>query len=242
MSKAREWVRATRRRLIRATRCPRVGGIDFGDLGRTTPVSRNWGFDRGTPIDRLYIERFLEAHAADIRGRVLEVSNNDYTLRYGGARVTHSDVLHPSGGNPRATIIADLARPASELDGQFDCIICTQTLQLIYDVRSAATQLNRWLKPGGTLLATVPGISQISREDMHQTGDYWRFTVAAVSKMFGDEFGKGIVDVQVHGNVLASVAFLQGVAAEECDPAALLEQDPQFQMLLTIRATRNGQQ
>ena len=242
MSKSREWYRAGRRWLIRATRQPRVGGIDFGDLGGTTPVSRNWGFDRGTPIDRLYIERFLESHAADIRGRVLEVANNTYTLRHGGARVTQSDVLHPSEGNPRATIIADLARPTSELEGQFDCIICTQTLQLVYEVRSAVSQLSRWLKPGGTLLATVPGISQISREDMEQTGDYWRFTAAAVRKLVGDEFGTGNVDVQVLGNVLSSVAFLQGIAAEECDQAALLEHDPQFQMLLTIRATRSAQQ
>lgn len=242
MSKAREWYRAGRRWLIRATRRPRVGGIDFGDLGRTTPVSRNWGFDRGTPIDRLYIERFLESHAADIRGRVLEVANNTYTLRHGGARVTQSDVLHPSEGNPRATIIADLARPASELEGQFDCIICTQTLQLVYEVHSAVSQLHRWLKPGGTLLATVPGISQISREDMQQTGDYWRFTAAAMRKLVGDEFGTGDVDVQVLGNVLSSVAFLQGIAAEECDQAALLEHDPQFQMLLTIRAVRSAGQ
>lgn len=241
MSKAREWVRATRRRLIRATRRPRVGGIDFGDLGRTTPVSRNWGFDRGTPIDRLYIERFLEAHAADIRGRVLEVSNNDYTLRYGGARVTHSDVLHHCEGNPRATVVADLTEPCTRLEGAFDCIICTQTLQFIYEARRAVAQLHRWLKPGGTLLATVPGISQVSREDMQQTGDYWRFTDAALKRMLGDEFGGEAIEVHAHGNVLASVCLLQGVAVEDCDRALLLEDDPQFQLLLTVRATRSTQ-
>lgn len=240
MNKAREWVRSGRRWLIRSTRRPRVGGVNLGDLDRLTPISRNWGFDRGQPIDRLYIERFLAAHAADIRGRVLEVSNNEYTLRYGGRQVTRGDVLHPSEGNPRATIIADLARPEARLDGQFDCIICTQTLQLIYEVRDAVTQLHHWLKPGGTLLATVPGISQISREDMQQTGDYWRFTGAAVRRMFGDEFGADAVEVQVLGNVLASVAFLHGIAAEELDEAVLLEPDPQFQMLSTIRAVRRN--
>jgi SAM-dependent methyltransferase len=240
MSKAREWYRKGRRWLIRSTRRPGVGGVDLGDLDRLTPISRNWGFDRGTPIDRLYIEGFIKAHAADIRGRVLEVSNNDYTLRYGSGQVTRSDVLHPCEGNPRATIVADLAFPAQHLEGQFDCIICTQTLQLIYEFRNAVTQLHRWLKPGGVLLATVPGISQISMHDMEATGDYWRFTGAAVRKLFGDEFGDGAVEVSVLGNVLSSVAFLHGIAAEEFGEAKLLEADPQFQMLTTIRALRRA--
>jgi SAM-dependent methyltransferase len=240
MSKLGKWYGNGRRWLVRHTRRPGVGSIEFGDLGRLTPISRDWGFDRGTPIDRLYIERFLAAHAGDIRGRVLEVANNAYTLRFGGARVTRSDILHPSEGNPRATVIADLARAEPRLEATFDCIICTQTLQLIYDVRSAVTQLHRWLKPGGVLLATVPGISQISMQDMEQTGDYWRFTGAAVRKLFGDEFGADAIEVQVLGNVLASVAFLHGIAAEELDVAALLEADPQFQMLMTLRAVRGS--
>jgi SAM-dependent methyltransferase len=225
--------------LIRSTRHPRIGRVRLGDLDRLTPISRDWGFDRGTPIDRLYIERFVARHASDIRGHVLEVANNDYTLRYGGGRVTRGDVLHPTAGNPRATVIADLARPEPSLEGRFDCIICTQTLQLIYEVRDAVTQLHRWLKPGGVLLASVPGISQISREDMGQTGDYWRFTGVSVRKMFGAQFGADAVEVAVLGNVLAAVAFLHGIAAEEFDEASLLEADPQFQMLMTIRAVRS---
>jgi len=238
MSKLRELYRSGRRWLIRATRRPSIGAVDLGDLDRLTPISRNWGFDRGTPIDRLYIERFIAANTADIRGRVLEVSNNDYTVRYGSGRVTQSDILHPSEGNPRATVIADLAQPEQRLEGLFDCIICTQTLQLVYEVRNAVSQLRLWLKPGGTLLATVPGISQISMHDMDATGDYWRFTGAAVRKMFGAEFGMDAIKVEVLGNVLASVAFLEGISAEELDEAALLMADPQFQMLVTIRATR----
>lgn len=210
----------------------------FGDLDRLTPVSRDWGFDRGAPIDRFYIERFMAARAGDIKGRVLEVANNEYTLRYGGDRVTQSDVLHPVAGNPRATVIADFARPHPELEGLFDCIICTQTLQLIYEVRNAVTQLHRWLKPGGAVLASLPGISQISREDMEQTGDYWRFTSASAQRLFSDEFGEGRVEVGVLGNVLASIAFLHGVSCGELNEESLLEADPQFQMLMTVRAVR----
>jgi len=215
-----------------------VGTVQLGDLARLTPISRDWGFDRGRPIDRLFIERFMQSWAADIHGHVLEVSNNDYSVRFGGDRVTRSDILHPDEGNPRATVVADLAVPNAELEGRFDCIVCTQTLQLVYDFREAVSQLRRWLKPGGVALVSVPGISQISREDMQQTGDYWRFTGAAVRRMFAEEFGEDAIRVEVLGNVLAATAFLHGIAAEEFDEADLLEADPQFQMLTTVRAVR----
>ena len=238
MGKAREWYRAGRRWLLRATRRPGVGSIRLGDLARRTPISRNWGFDRGQPIDRFYIERFLAAHAADIQGRVLEASNNNYTLRFGGERVIQSDVLHPFEGNPRATVIADLTHTVPALEQQFDCIICTQVLQLIYETRDAMRQLHDWLKPGGVALVTVPGISQISREDMRLTGDYWRFTGAAAERMFAEAFGADRIDVTSWGNVLAAVSFLHGIAAEELDPDDLLDMDPQFPLLTTIRAVR----
>lgn len=240
MNTLRRLYRSARRRLIRASRQPRVNHVQFGDLLRVTPISRDWGFDRGTPIDRFFIERFLDANSSDIRGRVLEVSNNDYTIRYGGNRVTRSDILHPNDDNPRATVIADLAEPDPELNKQFDCIICTQTLQLIFETGNAITQLHDWLRPGGVLLATVPGISQISRMDMELSGDYWRFTSAAVHKMFAAEFGDDSVDVNTIGNVLTAIAFLHGIAAEEIDDASLLEHDPEFQLLMTIRAARQG--
>jgi SAM-dependent methyltransferase len=215
-----------------------VGSVRLGDLARRVPISRNWGFDRGQPIDRFYIERFLAAHAGDIRGRVLEASNNDYTLRFGGERVIQSDVLHPFEGNPRATVIADLTHTVPSLEGQFDCIICTQVLHLVYDVRDTLHQLHDWLKPGGVALVTVPGISQISREDMRLTGDYWRFTNAALERMFGEAFGIDRIEVTSWGNVLAAVCFLHGIAAEELDEEDLLEVDPQFQLLTTVRAVR----
>jgi SAM-dependent methyltransferase len=240
MSKAREWYRSARRRLVRATRRPQVGAVNLGDLARLTPISRDWGFDRGRPVDRFYIERFLSEHSSDIRGRVLEVSNNDYTVRFGGSRVSRSDVLDVTEGNPRATVIADLTVRKAELEGAFDCIVCTQTLQFIYDVRAAVSQLQRWLKPGGVALVSVPGIAQISREDMHRTGDYWRFTSASLERMFAEEFGDGAARVNVCGNVLAAVALLEGIAAEEIAAADLLETDPQFQLLLTVRAVRVG--
>ncbi|MGD2076228.1 MAG: methyltransferase domain-containing protein [Gammaproteobacteria bacterium] len=227
-----------RRRLMKYSRWPPVGGVDFGSLRRTRPISTDWGFDRGIPIDRYYIERFLAAHAMDIRGRVLEVADNEYTRRFGGDRVTRSDILHDTEGSPRATLVADLAHADHVPSDTFDCIICTQTLQLIYDVQTAVETLHRVLKPGGTLLVTVPVITQISRADMDRTGDYWRFTSAAAKRLFAERFPGGSVTVEVHGNVLASVAFLHGLAVEELQPSELDYRDPDYEMLVTVHVVK----
>src|SRR5712691_5482543 len=107
---------------------PPAGHVRFGHLRRLAPISRRWGKDRGgQPIDRYYIERFLAAHAADIRGRVLEVGDDTYTRRYGGDGVQEIDVLHAFPGNPKATIVADLAQDDDRLPpAAFDCVILTQ--------------------------------------------------------------------------------------------------------------------
>jgi SAM-dependent methyltransferase len=168
--------RETRRRLSRLAVWPPVGWIRFGQLRRLKPVTTDYGNSRGLEIDRYYIEKFLDKHASDIHGHVLEIKHNTYTLKYGGDRVTKSDVLHKVEGNPDATIVADLSNAGHLPSNTFDTIIFTQTLQFIYAIKSTVATLYRLLKPGGTLLATASGRAQVSREDYEQWGEYWRFT------------------------------------------------------------------
>ena len=233
-------VRPARKALLRSRQRPRIGGIAWGDFDRIRPINSNWGFERGTPIDRYYIDAFLEKNAGDIRGRVLEMSDNAYTKLFGGSRVEKSDILHPTDSNPRATIIADLTNSNQITDQLFDCIICTQTLQFIFDVRTAVESLFRFLKPGGVLLLTVPGISQISPEDMESTGDYWRFTTVALQRLLGAKFPAHAVHVESHGNVKTSIGLLHGISAEEVPDPELRESDPHYQLLLSARAQRPG--
>src|SRR5262249_31544196 len=141
---------------------------------RLQPIRPAFGVGHGQCIDRYYIETFLNQYATDIQGHVLEIAENTYTHRFGGQRVCHSDVLHVTPGHPRATITADLTCADHIQSETFDCIILTQTLQFIYDVRAVLCTLYRILKPGGVLLATFPGISQIARYDMEHWGEYWR--------------------------------------------------------------------
>ena len=207
-------------------------------LTRLDPVSRTFGFDRGKPVDRWYIERFLAEHADDVRGRVLEVAEPTYTQWYGGDEVTQSDVLYAAPGNPEATVVGDLATGQGLPRGAYDCFVMTQTLQVIYDVSGAVRGTRDVLAPNGVLLATVPGISQISREDRRDWGDWWRFTSDSARRLFGDAYGAENVEVEAHGNVLSAACFLYGFAAEELSEAELAHRDPDFEMLMTIRAVK----
>jgi hypothetical protein len=212
--------------------------MDFAALRTTAPLSRTFGADRGRPIDRHYIEGFLARHASDVRGRVLEFGDDAYTRRFGAGDVTRSDVLYPREGHPGATIVADIARPGALAGHEFDCIVCTQVLMYIYDVRAALGTLHDALAPGATLLATFPGISQISAHDMEQWGEYWRFTRASAQRLFADAFGAGALSVRSHGNVLAATGFLHGVTADELTRDELDFEDPQYEVTVTVRARR----
>lgn len=230
--------RATRRQIKRFTLWPPVGLIRWGDLRCLTPISGDWGYSRGLPIDRYYIEGFLLNHAGDIGGRVLEMKDSTYTLRYGAERVTKSDILHKTEGNPEATIVADLTCAEGLRDDIFDCIICTQTLQLIYDVRAAVMTLHRILKPGAVLLVTVPGITKISRYDMDHWGDYWRFTSLSARLLFEEVFASENVSVEAYGNPLSATAFLQGIASGELKQIELDYNDPDYEVLIAVRAAK----
>jgi glycosyltransferase involved in cell wall biosynthesis len=216
---------------------PSVGQVRLGDLRRLTPLSREFGYERGRPIDRYYIEAFLARQASDIRGRVLEIGDDSYTRQFGGERVVKRDILHAFAGNPLATIVADLTHADHIPSNSFDCIILTQTLHLLYDIRSAIQTIYRILKPGGVLLATVPGISQISIDEWAESW-YWSFTVLSIQRLFEEVFAKEQIEVQPHGNVLAATAFLNGLATEELRQEELDYDDPHYQLLITIRAVK----
>ena len=216
--------------LRRIRRPSGIGALD------PVPLSTEWGFDRGTPIDRYYIERFLESHAADVRGRVLEVKSSDYTRRFDRG-VVRADVLDLDPRNENATVVGDLTVAEQMPVGVFDCFVLTQTLQFIYDLRAAVANAHRLLAPGGVLLVTVPAVSRIAPRYGPAT-DFWRFTAASCLRLFGDVFGVENVEVRTFGNVLVDMAFLQGASLEEIPPAKLDVNDEYFPLIVAVRAVR----
>lgn len=219
----RREVRMHRRYLGRAFR-PNIWTVE--------PVSREFGFDRGQPVDRFYIEHFLAREAWAIRGTVLEVEHDLYTRRFGGNRVTRSDVLYRETGLPGATIVADLTDAPEIAADRFDCIILIHTLQYIFDATAALRTCRRILKPGGTLLIAVPFIGQYSPGDREHWGEYWRFSRMALERMLADAFGAHHVRVDAYGNALAATAFLHGIAAEELSARELDVYDPDYDLIV----------
>jgi hypothetical protein len=229
--RAREAAKAGRAFLLRRTR-----RVRWHDLRRLEPIDRRFGMSRGTPVDRFYIERFLALHQANVHGHVLEVGDARYTSMFGEGRVTQSSVLHAEGGNPKAGIVGDLTKGLPGHEQSFDCLILTQVLPFMFDISAAASTIRGLCRDGATALVTVPGISQVSRYDMDRWGDYWRFTALSARKLFADVFGDENVDVVEYGNVLAAVALLHGIAAEELTEEELSSFDPDYPVVIGVVA------
>lgn len=220
---------------------PPVGLVRFGSLRRLEPLSREWGFDRGGPVDRHYIEGFLRERREDIRGRVLEIGESLYTEMFGDDRVERSDILvYDRSENPEAEFVGDITDAPVLPDATYDCVIITQTLQLIYDVPAALATIRRILKPGGVVLATAPGISQINRRDDESWGEYWcwNFTALSLRRRFQERFGYGSVEVRTYGNVLVAAAFLYGLGRTELSRSELDHHDPDYEVIIGVRARR----
>ncbi len=212
--------------------------VVFNDRAASKPISSCFGTDRGTPVDRFYIEKFLADHADLIRGRVLEIGESFYSRRLGGDQVSAFEVLHTNAANRDVTVVGDLTDQATLPKNAIDCFICTQTLNFIFDVHKAIEGAHYLLKPGGVILVTVAGISQISRYDMDRWGDYWRFTTASIVRLFQPIFTGGL-EVTSFGNVLAATAFLQGIVVEDLpDPALLDDNDTDYQLVVALVAKK----
>jgi SAM-dependent methyltransferase len=195
----------------------------FGDLGRTHPVS-SWGTRRGKPVDRWYIERYLDSGAHAVHGAALEVKNDMYASRYGAASVEIVDI---DPHNPRATIVGDLCAAGTLPAAHFDVAVVTQTLQSVDDPAAAVRSLIASLRPGGCLLVTVPCLSRLIDE-----ADRWRWTPSGLLQLLRSAAPAG-ADVRVEGlgNGLAGRAFLFGLAAEDLDDDVLSRTDPHYPLI-----------
>lgn len=203
------------------------------------PADVNFGWDRGGPIDRYYIEDFLRKNKNYIHGRVLEVGDNRYTNQFGGQKVITSDVLNVLEEGKRTTIIGDLTNKETLPSNIFDCFICTQTFQFINNIQKAAINSLFVLKKGGVLLLTVPGVAPIPPVDYRKYGMYWCFTDMSVRKMFSNYVPDDNIHIETYGNVKAASAFLYGFGYPEMDKRELDIKDKKYQVIITARIIKS---
>lgn len=211
--------------------------VVFNNLSTNTPISKVFGTDRGKPIDRYYIEKFLLLNKKLIRGDVIEIADPHYIKMF-GQDIKKVHILNAIP-NKTATIVGDLTDVDKLPIGIADCFLCTQTYNFIYDTKLAIEGSYRLLKNNGVLIATVAGISQISRYDADKWGDFWRFTDNSIKRIFIEVFGKDNVEVIVYGNVLAAIALLQGISVEDLPEYRLLDEtDIDYQVIIGVIAKK----
>ena len=211
--------------------------VKWYDLRILNPISRKFGLDRGTPIDRYYIEEFLKKNQLLIKGRCCEISENFYLKKFATKNSFH-EVFDYNTSNKNATIVGDLTKIDKLPNDLIDCFILTQTLNFIFDYQSAVAGIHKMLKKGGVALVTVSGISQISKYDYDRWGDYWRFTDKSIKEVFCKVFKKKNIEIKTYGNVLSSTCFLHGISAEELTHDELMHNDINYQITITIKATK----
>jgi SAM-dependent methyltransferase len=200
----------------------------------TKPISTRYGFDRGTPVDRLYIERFLEIYRDNVKGACLEIVDDSYILKYGGTKVTKKDVLDIFI-REKTTINGDLRNLKGVIaDNSYDTIIITQTFNVIDDYESAIKECQRILKPGGMLLVTLPTISPAWNLKINM----WRFNIKSAEYVFKKYFEDKNVVVTGLGNKSAVECFWLGMSLQDMTENEINRNDPKFPLIIGIMATK----
>lgn len=201
------------------------------------PFSSDFGIRFGKPIDRIYIENFLEKSKDSIKGDVLEIAENTYSKKFAVSAI-NSFILHVEERDSPNVITGNLETGDNIPEGKFDCLLITQTLPFVYKPQEFLINCYKALKPGGVLLMTVGGLSQISRYDMERWGDYWRFTDLSIKKLAGEVFQEDKIEVETYGNVKTACAFLQGFPSFVLSAKSLSVHDPDYQIIISLRATK----
>ncbi len=196
------------------------------------PLNRTFGWERGKPVDRYYIEKFLQDNSQAIGGDVLEIAENTYTMQYGGDRVSNSYILHIEGWGENA-IKGNLETGEGIEKEKFDTAIITQTLMFTYGIEAVARNIYKMLKPGGRAFITVAGISQISRYDADEWGSYFAFHEDALRKLFLPLFGEKNVEIQTQGNMKTAIALLYGLSYEDLKPEDFEIVDRDYPVIIT---------
>lgn len=226
---------SAKKKVLRELYSENIGIKAINDFS-VKPLSRDFGTHRGKPIDRYYIEKFLEENKKYITGDVLEIADNNYTKKYG--KNYNSSVMHVEGIGQNV-FKGNLETGEGLCGKKYDCVILTQVLMFIFDLKKTMINLNKILKDGGVALITVAGISQISRYDADRWGSYWNFNLGAIKKLFYPMFGEQNVQIQTFGNYKLAVAMMYGMCCEELDENAFNYVDQDYPLIYTIQVKKD---
>ena len=208
--------------------------LTIDDKSRVYPVNDIFGYRRGTPIDRYYIEQAMKDYSSYIKGTVLEVGGSEYTKKFSKTKKNDSFILNYTQMEGDQIIVGDLSNKHSVEGYKFNTFICTQTLNFIYDFHTAIDTSYELLNHGGYYLGTVASVSNISKYDNSRWGDYWRFTKKGLTTSL-EKSNFDVIDIKAYGNVLSAKAIFDGCVVEDFEDITLLDHfDPVYPIIVSF--------
>lgn len=173
-------------------------------LGSSVPSTIAFALRRIADLQLATIWTFLNPRLSALRGSLLDVGCGEMPFR----SCLPSDVAYTGIDVPQARAFAmrgsDAVIPFDGKsipfpDASFETVLCTEVLEHAAAPRELVSEIERVLKPGGTLLATVPFSARVH----YAPYDFHRFTKYALTEMFGS-FEH--VTINERGNDLAVIA------------------------------------
>lgn len=142
-----------------------------------------------------------------LRGSLLDVGCGEMPFRFAlGKDVLYSGIdveeALAFGMTGDSSIRAFNGRNIPYPDNHFDNILCTEVLEHAADPQQLADEMHRVLKPGGTLVLTVPFSARVH----HAPYDFHRFTRYGLAEMF-KPFAQQ--ELAPRGNDIAAIANKQ---------------------------------
>ena len=209
------------------------------DLKDNFFISNDFGFSRGNPIDRYYIENFLKKNQNDFVGESLEFGTDFYLKKFNRGITSFNIFTSLKDKSKNKNLIkGDLSIVKNQPEEKYDLIVCTNVLNFIYDINLAIKGLHKMLKKNGVCLVTIASFStHVSRYDMDRWGDYWRLSEKSAYKAF--KKNNFIIDeCKSFGNVKLAIAQMNGLCVDDIDSDILKINDNDYQMLITLRVKK----
>lgn len=183
--------------------------------------------DRGTPIDRFYIEKFVKSKRKYISGNIYEIGDDFYSKKYAQPHSKFT-VLTYKENEPFAKHNINFNKKNSHLYNTADCLIVVQTLNFLYNTKNAISEIRNILKYDGCAIITVSSITPVSLYDYKRWGDFWRFTDMALRELLLEFFSIEEIEIRSFGNYDSTMFYLSGACAEEVNESILNHIDPEF--------------
>lgn len=195
------------------------------------PLSRNFGVERGTPVGRYYIDKFIVSNCNTVSGDFLEFGAVARYKKYFNKHISYDTIsIFDEEG---ITYVADIHNISELPDKKFDCIVCTQVFEHLKSPETAALSLYYLLKEKGVLLFTAPFINNVHG----CPSDYRRFTVEGC-RFILESAGFNIEYIDFGGNCMVSTGSLLGMVVEDFSSEDLSFKDEIYPYNILIRASK----